>query len=48
MAVALYAYAEEWRLAVTLMAIWIPLLFLTRWKRLYVDAKDQLNEFENV
>ena len=42
------AVRSEWLGAVLCSAAWIPLLFLTRWKRLHVDRKDALNEFENV
>jgi hypothetical protein len=37
-----------WLEAALCFVTWIPLLFLTRWKRLHIDRKDALNEFENV
>jgi len=37
-----------WLEATLCFVLWIPLLFLTRWKHLHVDRKDQLNEAENV
>ena len=38
----------DWTLGIALLLAWIPLLFLTRWKKLHVSSKDTLNEFENV
>jgi len=48
--IAAVALAVEslWLEAVLCFMAWIPLLFLTRWKRLHVDRKDALNEHENV
>ena len=48
LAAALYACLSEWPRAVALIAAWIPLLLLTRWKRLHLDSKDYPNEHENV
>ena len=45
---AFHAYLLEWGWATALTAIWIPLLFLTRCKRLHIESKDILNERENV
>jgi hypothetical protein len=42
------AFFSEWIWAGTTIAMWIPLLFLTRWNRLHVDSRDTLNEHENV
>jgi hypothetical protein len=47
-AAALHAYLSEWGWSCVLMAIWMPTLFLTRWKRLHLDSRDVLNEHENV
>jgi len=48
--IAAVALAVEslWLEAVLCSLAWIPLLFLTRWKGLHVDRRDQLNEYENV
>ena len=43
-----FVWISEWRLAVLAVAIWFPMLFLTRWKRIHLDSKDVLNKFENV
>ena len=47
-AAVLHAYLSEWSWAGALIAIWIPLLVLTRWKRLHPDSKNFPNEHENV
>lgn len=48
--VAVVAFAVEslWSSAVLCLVAWIPLLCLTRWKRVHIDSKDALNEYENV
>ena len=48
LAAALHAYLSEWGWASALIAAWIPLLLLARWKRLHIESKDILNERENV
>jgi len=47
-AVIALAVQSRWLAAVSCFLVWLPLLFLTRWKRLHVDRKDALNEYENV
>jgi len=42
------AIDSRWLWAVVCFVSWIPLLFLTRWKRVHVDSKDAPNEYENV
>jgi hypothetical protein len=43
-----HACLREWEWAGLFVVIWLPLLFLTRWKRLHIDQKDLVNEHENV
>ena len=48
--VAAIAFALDslWLNAALCFVAWLPLLCFTRWKRLYIDRKDALNEYENV
>jgi|GEM_PF-1878898 len=48
--IAMVALAVEslWLSAAGCFVAWIPLLWLTRWKRLHLDRRDTLNEYENV
>jgi len=47
-AVIALAIGSSWLGAAACLVAWIPLLFLTRWKRIHVDRRDALNESENV
>jgi hypothetical protein len=37
-----------WHWAFFAMIVWIPLLFLSRWRLLHIHPKDRLNSQENV
>lgn len=41
-------FQAEWLHAIINFLIWIPLLFMARWKVFRVNPKDILNEQENV
>ena len=43
-----FAIQSLWQWAMVCLMVWIPLLLLTRWRRVHVDSKDALNAHENV
>jgi hypothetical protein len=42
------AIESLWRWTAFFVVAWVPLRFLTRWKRLHLDSKDILNERDNL
>ncbi|HMP84788.1 MAG TPA: hypothetical protein PKA41_19010 [Verrucomicrobiota bacterium] len=44
----LHTYLREWNVVLLCIAMWLPLLPLTRWKRLHIDPKDDLNGQDNI
>jgi hypothetical protein len=48
MLAVIFALRGEWLKTAGAVAVWVPLVLISRWKRLRIDAKDRLNEQENV
>lgn len=48
LAAIICASQAMWLRAAVTVVCWIPLLLVSRWKKLRIDSKDILNERENV
>jgi hypothetical protein len=48
LAAIICAIQSMWLWAAVNIVCWIPLLLVSRWKKLHIDSKDILNERENV
>jgi hypothetical protein len=48
LAAIICAIQSMWLWAAINVICWIPLLLISRWRRLHIDARDILNDRENV